>query len=151
VVITIPYSAPSFENLEMRLTEQSGGDVLQQWCLVVTVEPLIEITVGTHETWTFESAFSSPEEIYIQAHLKPVQVRFVSSGLTGLSHRIHGEGAVIHAPTNSTLRESGDSYQFEMNQQQETKGSYYCHNHQSSMDRRWIYFNVKDTELLRLH
>ncbi len=152
VFLSIPYSAPSFENLEIIINEQGVLDnqLLNQWCLIVSVEPLIEITVGTSVDWTYESAFSTPEEIYLQPHVKPVQVRFVSSGLTGLNHRIHGEGAVKHAPTDSTLREAGDTYQFEMNQLEETKGSYYCHNNQSSMDRRWIYFNVMNIELLRL-
>ncbi len=143
----VPYSAPSFSDLPLII---KVGNPQKSWCLSFSVRPIINVYVGLSEDWNYDTAFSTPEEIFVQPHSQNVKIRFINTGLSGKVHRIHGEGGIQHSPSDSLLSQRGDFYETEV-LATATKGNYYCHNNQSSMDRRWINFNVTDSSLLQMN
>lgn len=148
--LAAPYSSPSFANqiLEIEFLDLNS-QVVGTACLKASVKAELVVELyGDEEEFMY---YDSPEKIYLQTHEGGVLVRFVNVVDNGTEHRMHAEGAVVpHAPTDSILNEVGESYDTLMTSvAPDAYTAYYCHFHESSSDKRLIYYNIEDAEKLK--
>lgn len=143
LIAEVPFAAPSFNSLPLFISQ---GDT--RICVEFSVLPELTITVGGTRDWSFENSFNTPPMIYLRSHPGGVTLRFVYGGESGLDHRIHGDGLIPHAPSNSILSVPGDYYEVLITETAVGVGGYYDHNHQSSQEKRRIEFNSENKQEL---
>ncbi|MCB0407454.1 MAG: hypothetical protein KDD34_04560 [Bdellovibrionales bacterium] len=147
LVISTSSLAESFDNetVRVRLIGQQSGIVHYMETVRLSVLPVITIRLWENKDGSI--GWSSPKEMSIGKHKKPVRVVFKLTQDASSEIRIHGQKGVIpHAGRDPKdfLEYAGDSYEVLVEDQSPSAVGYYReHYNESDSDMRVIHFNVE--------